>query len=86
MMVLSMTEHDPILTPRTGDIVRSKYDSIGERHVISANDCGIQYYRVRPTGKREIGYCLPGIWTKWCRAHRVSIEQRGSDNEQEAKE
>lgn len=72
-----MTDRNPIDAPRDGDIVRSCYGSIGERHVLHVSDCGVRYWRVRPSGKRQEGYCLPGIWTKWCRAHRVQIIQRG---------
>lgn len=71
-----MKERDPITDPKPGDIVRSIYDSIGERHVRHVNECGVSYWRVMANGRRYDGYCLPGIWTKWCRAHRVSIEQR----------
>jgi hypothetical protein len=71
-----MTERNPETNPKIGDIVRSCYPSIGERHVTGVSDCGISYWRVRPNGKRYEGYCLPGIWTKWCRRHRVEIIQR----------
>ena len=73
-----MSERNPVLEPRAGDIVRSCYDSIGERHVLHVSPCGVKYYRVRPKGERKEGYCLPGIWTKWCRSHRVTIIQTGS--------
>lgn len=73
-----MIDRDPTFTPKTGDIVRSCYDAIGERHVIRADECGVKYYRVRPKGERREGYCLPGIWTKWCRAHRVEVIQLGT--------
>ena len=72
-----MMGRDPIFEPRPGDIVRSCYESIGERHVLHVSDCGVRYWRVRPTaGEPKEGYCLPGIWTKWCRAHRVAIIQQ----------
>lgn len=71
-----MTERDPAIDPQRGDIVRSCYDTIGERHVTSASSCQVSYYRVRPNGVRYIGACLPSIWQKWCRAHRVEIIQR----------
>jgi hypothetical protein len=74
-----MKERDPIFEPRPGDIVRSSYESIGERHVMHVSDCGVEYLSVKlkgqPNGHRP-GYCLPRIWTKWCRAHRVDIIQR----------
>jgi len=73
-----MTERDPVFTPMPGDIVRSMYESIGERHVLHVSDCGVRYYRVRPKGERQDGYCLPVIWTKWCRSHRVQVIQRGA--------
>jgi len=70
-------ERDPRINPRPGDIVRSCYESIGERHVLHVSDCGVKYYGVLQNGKRREGYCLPTIWKKWCRAHRVSVEQIG---------
>jgi hypothetical protein len=73
-----LTDRDPSEHPRIGDIVRSCYDSIGERHVTGVSECGVSYYRVKTNGKRFIGYCLPGVWRKWCRAHRVSVIQRGA--------
>lgn len=69
--------HDPITDPRLGDIVRSEHPSIGERHVLHVSDCGVKYWRVRPNGKRNEGYCFRRTWTKWCRDHRVTVEQRG---------
>ncbi|MDE2106226.1 MAG: hypothetical protein KGL39_53900 [Patescibacteria group bacterium] len=66
-------ERDPTINPQPGDVVKSCYDSIGERHVVHVSDCGVTYRRVRPNGARADGYCLPSIWTKWCRAHRVKV-------------
>lgn len=68
-------QRDPRNNPKPGDIVRSCYDSIGERHVTGVSDCNVSYYRVRPSGKRYLGGCLPVMWQKWCRAHRVTVEQ-----------
>jgi hypothetical protein len=70
-----MAERNPADDPRVGDIVRSRYVTIGERHIIGANNCGVKYWRVRPTGKRQEGYCLPSIWRKWCRAHGITVVQ-----------
>jgi hypothetical protein len=72
-----MTERDPTFNPKPGDIVKSEHYSIGERHVVSVSDCGVRYWRVRPGGKSMMGYCLPIIWTKWCKAHRVDVIQLG---------
>ena len=75
-----MTERNPVLEPKHGDIVRSCYESIGERHVLHVSDFGVRYWRVRPKSKEPAeGYCLPSIWTKWCRSHRVEIIQRGAE-------
>jgi hypothetical protein len=71
-----MADRDPIVDPKPGDVVRSCYVTIGERHVTHVNDCGVTYKRVRPNGRRYDGYCLPGIWTKWCRSHYVAIMLR----------
>lgn len=73
-----MANRDPILSPKPGDIVRSCYDSIGERHVLQASDANVRYYRVRPNGARAEVNCLPSIWAKWCRSHRVEVVQRGA--------
>ena len=70
-----MSERDHRTNPMVGDIVASSYESIGERHVIGVYDTGIKYYRVHPTHKRREGFCLPSIWTKWCRAHRTTLVQ-----------
>jgi hypothetical protein len=67
---------DPIFNPKAGDVVRSQYPSIGERHVTHVTDCGISYERRRPGLLTQQGYCLPVIWTKWCRSHRVVIVER----------
>jgi hypothetical protein len=74
---LQKVGRDPRIDPKPGDIVRSDYPSIGERHVIHANECGVSYWRIRPNGRRYDGYCLPGIWQKWCRGHRAAIIQTG---------
>jgi hypothetical protein len=73
-----MSDRDPSEQPRIGDIVRSCYDTIGERHVIGVSDWDVSYYRVKPNGKRYFGHCLPTIWRKWCRAHCVTVIQLGS--------
>lgn len=71
-----MSERNPVFSPRPGDIVRSCHESIGERHVLHVSDCGVRYVRVRPKNEPQEGYCLPGVWTKWCRSHRVEIIQQ----------
>lgn len=76
-----MTQRDPTIDPQPGDIVRSDYASIGERHVLHVSDCGVKYWRVRPGGRRYEGYCLPSIWTKWCRSHRAATIQFGANGE-----
>lgn len=70
---------DPLVDPRPGDVVRSSYATIGERHVTGVWDCGVNYWRVLPTGKRYLGHCLPVIWQKWCRSHRATVVQIASD-------
>lgn len=72
-----MSERDPTLNPIPGDIVQSHYETIVERHVLHVSDCGVKYYRVVLGRDPRQGYCLPSIWTKWCRSHRVTIIQRG---------
>lgn len=67
---------NPAVDPRAGDIVRSDYPSIGDRRVTGASESQVSYYRVRPNGREYLACCLPTIWQKWCRAHRVKIIQR----------
>lgn len=50
---------DPLVDPRTGDIVRSCHYSIGERHVLFANEVNVRYLAVRVgRDSREVN-CLP---------------------------
>lgn len=71
------TERDPVFNPRPGDIVRSEYDSIGERHVVRVSDNGVRYWAVHPKRANRDGICFLSNWTKWCRSHRVEVMQRG---------
>ena len=68
-----MTTREPSIDPRPGDVVRSFYPSSGSRRVVSVSECGVRYVRIDPNGIERDGYCLPGVWKKWCRAHRVRV-------------
>lgn len=76
-----MKTRSAIDDPRPGDIVRSCYESIGERHVTGMSDWDVSYYRVKPSGKRFLGSCFKTTWLQWCRAHRVEIIQLGEPYE-----
>lgn len=74
------TLRDPTEEPRVGDIVRSSYDTIGERHVTYANRHEVRYLGVTSNDKppRQSG-CLLRSWTAWCRYNRITVVQRGGE-------
>lgn len=79
-----MTERDPAIEPIRGDIVRSAFETIGERRVTAVVPSGVTYYIVTPRSSR-LASCRHVTWKEWCRRNRVTIIQRG-DGERSAQQ
>lgn len=69
---------DPLKEPRIGDIIRSSYPTIGERHVVGVGPTDVTYIAVVAGWRNRQRNCLHRVWREWCRSNRATIVQLGS--------
>jgi len=70
-----MAVRNPLTDPQPGDIVRSVYASLPERHVLRRCGHDIIYAAVTKEKSRE-RLCLLGVWRTWCRRSYAVVVQR----------
>jgi hypothetical protein len=65
---------DPTLDPQPGDVLRSSFESIGERRVIGRRDGWVNYIVTRLGGKPRQMRCSLMQWHTWCRQNSPAIQ------------
>lgn len=73
-----MSQRDPRIDPRAGDVVRaSRFKNNRERHVVARHAGDIAYSAVTAT-KSVRKTCWITTWQDWCKKHGVDVIQVGA--------
>ena len=77
-----MTDRDPLIDPRYGDVVVSRqFDPPRYRHVTARNGDNVSY-RLKIGGPIKV--CRITTWVDWCEANEARVQMHGMNRKARA--